>query len=400
VVNTAAGVGGAIAATGIIGGASKLLTAGSQTKTAILDAKTTPSNISYKGATPTSKWGKFLAFLEIKAPKLFAKFGARLAAAGALAAIPVLGWIAAAVQLGFSFWTAYEIYELWTEYSKEESKNSESKSPVSVSNSNDVDYSAAADAMNGSTTASPSMSPSSPSAAPSSSASPTSPSPAGQVGTISSDIGMRNDPTNSGKTQNHQGVDVAAPAGTPVYATMDGTARKFSNNPTAGNYVEVTDAQGNKTRYLHMSGFEGWIQGGAVRPVKKGDKIGYVGSTGKSTGNHLHFEEYKNGKNVTDRSGAMLALNPKNTPGQNGQQPNINGSAVATASAAKESAAANKSAFSSEDMADILSVIGGSKTSGSSGSSSGSGMNQVVSTSKSTPYHSDFYSNLVRTQAL
>ena len=64
VIDTAAGVGGAIAATGIIGGASKLLTAGSQTKTAILDAKTTPSNISYKDKTPTTKWGKFLAFVE------------------------------------------------------------------------------------------------------------------------------------------------------------------------------------------------------------------------------------------------------------------------------------------------------------------------------------------------
>jgi murein DD-endopeptidase MepM/ murein hydrolase activator NlpD len=50
-------------------------------------------------------------------------------------------------------------------------------------------------------------------------------------------MGTRPDPMNSGKTQNHQGVDVAAPGGTPIYATMDGQARKYTNSPTAGNYV-------------------------------------------------------------------------------------------------------------------------------------------------------------------
>jgi murein DD-endopeptidase MepM/ murein hydrolase activator NlpD len=326
-----------------------------------------------------------------------------------LIAAPFSAGISALISLALAAWTTYDIYLLYDlffgngnmekELEDEDAKASGAKSPTIESDTNktSIPTPTATPTEGGAVTGMPNESSSSPSAAPSSSASPTSPSPAGQVGTVSSDIGMRNDPTNSGKTQNHQGVDVAAPAGTPVYATMDGTARKFSNNPTAGNYVEVTDAQGNKTRYLHMSGFEGWIQGGAVRPVKKGEKIGTVGSTGRSTGNHLHFEEYKNGKNVTDRSGAMLALNPKNTPGQNGQQPNINGSVLASASAAKESASMSQSMFSSADMADILSVIGGPKT---SGSSSGSGMNQVVSTSKSTPYHSDFYSNLVRTQSL
>jgi hypothetical protein len=120
VVNTAAGVGGAIAATGIIGGASKLLTAGSQTKTAILDARTTPSNITFQNAKQTTKWGRFLAFVERKAPKLFARIGVKLATAGALAAVPLVGWVGAAIQLGLTLWTAYELYELWKEFTNEE----------------------------------------------------------------------------------------------------------------------------------------------------------------------------------------------------------------------------------------------------------------------------------------
>ena len=72
------------------------------------------------------------------------------------------------------------------------------------------------------------------------------------------------------------------------------------------------------------------------------------------------------------------------------------GSVLASASAARESASMSKSAFSSADMADILAVLNPGKTA----SAGQSQMNQVVSTSKSTPYHSDFYSNLVRTQAL
>jgi murein DD-endopeptidase MepM/ murein hydrolase activator NlpD len=242
-------------------------------------------------------------------------------------------------------------------------------------------------------------------AAAASSASSSSPSPAGQVGTVTSDMGTRPDPMNSGKTQNHQGVDVAAPGGTPIYATMDGQARKYSNSPTAGNYVEVTDAQGNKTRYLHMSKHEGWIQGGVVRPVKKGDIIGYVGTTGRSTGNHLHYEEYRNGKNVTDRSGAMLALNPTNTTTPNVAStpaPKINGSQVASASQAQAGkidkaieAAAEKPLFSSDDLAAFAAALRAPAM-----QNGGGGLTQVASVSKATPYERDFYEGVLRTVAL
>jgi hypothetical protein len=85
-------------------------------------------------ARPNSKWGKFLKFVEKKSPKLWKKIGLKLAQAGALAAIPIGGWIMAAVKLGFAFWTAWELYELWKEFTNQSdgaSDNSPEKSTES-----------------------------------------------------------------------------------------------------------------------------------------------------------------------------------------------------------------------------------------------------------------------------
>jgi hypothetical protein len=132
-VSGAAIAGGAVATYGVAKAAMKAPGLIAKTGEAVLDARTTPSNISFKGAKQTTKWGRFLAFLERKAPKLFAKFGARLATAGALAAIPVVGWIGAAIELGFTLWTAYELYELWKEFTGED-KDEASVAPTQVSN--------------------------------------------------------------------------------------------------------------------------------------------------------------------------------------------------------------------------------------------------------------------------
>ena len=417
VIDTAAGVGGAIAATGIVGGASKLLTAGSQTKTAILDAKTIPSNISYKDKTPTTKWGKFLAMLENKAPKLFAKFGARLAAAGALATIPIVGWIAALIQFGFSIYTAYEIYQLWKEYSNQDA---DSTSPVSVSNSDGVDYGAAADAMSGSTTAAPIMSPSSPSTTPSSStpssSTPSSSTSSSTTPTKSSllDLIASGESGKAGYDAANKGRAGDMPGGYPGLSkmTVNDVMRLQSEGKVfaTGRYQIIP-----KTLAGLMSGAYGntGVKGSDLYDASTQDKLGTAlinkrlqqgggdpiktqlalsqefasiadPSTGKS-----YYEGKGNNKASISTEQIQASLSGTGTK--------INGSVLASASGARETASMSQSAFSSADMADILSVIGGSKT---SGSSSGSGMNQVVSTSKSTPYHSDFYSNLVRTQAL
>ena len=120
IVDTAAGVGGALAGASVIKAGSKMVTLGKQTAGAVSNARMAMNpmvNLAGGVHSPDSKWGKFLKFVEKRAPKLFAKIGTRLAAAGALMAIPVAGWIMAALQLGFSLYFAYEIYVLWREFS-------------------------------------------------------------------------------------------------------------------------------------------------------------------------------------------------------------------------------------------------------------------------------------------
>lgn len=102
---------------------------------------------------------------------------------------------------------------------------------------------------------------------------------------LSSSYGMRVHPV-TGKLARHQGIDIPAPRGTPIYATADGIVGRAQWLGGYGNYVEVEHGNAIQTRYGHMSSR-------AVEPgqqVKKGDILGYVGSTGRSTGNHLHYE--------------------------------------------------------------------------------------------------------------
>jgi len=115
-----------------------------QTGAAISNAKVANNpfvNLSETATKPKDKWGRFLAKLAEKYPKLFAKFGARLAAAGALAAIPIVGWIGALISLGFSLFTAYQIYSLWKEFTNEDTEETPtaSNTPTQLSNlANDI----------------------------------------------------------------------------------------------------------------------------------------------------------------------------------------------------------------------------------------------------------------------
>ncbi|MFV0432109.1 MAG: peptidoglycan DD-metalloendopeptidase family protein [Alphaproteobacteria bacterium] len=103
---------------------------------------------------------------------------------------------------------------------------------------------------------------------------------------ISSKYGYRRHPT-LGYSKLHAGIDFAAPTGTPIYAASDGKITVRSRRGTAGNMVEIVHGK-YKTRYMHMSRFaQGQRVGGYV---KQGQIIGYVGTTGRSTGPHLHYE--------------------------------------------------------------------------------------------------------------
>lgn len=107
-------------------GAELLKKTATTTATAVLDARTQSVGQLAK-STPKTVWGKFLAFVARKSPQLWGKVALKLAQAGTLATIPILGWVGAAIQLGFAFWTAWELYELWKEFSNAEDDTTPSK---------------------------------------------------------------------------------------------------------------------------------------------------------------------------------------------------------------------------------------------------------------------------------
>lgn len=105
-------------------------------------------------------------------------------------------------------------------------------------------------------------------------------------GVISSGFGLRTDPFNSHKIQFHPGIDIAAPTGTPIFAARGGRVIAAERNSIYGNYVLVLHDNGYESLYGHMSK----ILAHYGEIVRTGDILGLVGSTGISTGPHLHFE--------------------------------------------------------------------------------------------------------------
>jgi murein DD-endopeptidase MepM/ murein hydrolase activator NlpD len=110
-------------------------------------------------------------------------------------------------------------------------------------------------------------------------------------GWLSSRVGARQDPI-TGESDYHEGLDISADRGTPVYATADGVVRLAGREGGYGNLVIVEHEYGLETRYGHLSRF--LVREGSS--VKRGDIIGLVGSTGRSTGSHLHYEVRVNGR--------------------------------------------------------------------------------------------------------
>ncbi|MEM6648972.1 MAG: M23 family metallopeptidase, partial [Pseudomonadota bacterium] len=110
---------------------------------------------------------------------------------------------------------------------------------------------------------------------------------------ITSGFGMRIHPI-LGYSKHHKGVDFGASIGTPIMAAGDGTILRIGPAGTYGNFVQIQHAQGYVTSYAHLHGFKKGLKKGSK--VRQGDIIGYVGSTGRSTGPHLHYEVSKNGK--------------------------------------------------------------------------------------------------------
>jgi murein DD-endopeptidase MepM/ murein hydrolase activator NlpD len=108
---------------------------------------------------------------------------------------------------------------------------------------------------------------------------------------MSSGFGMRNDPF-TGTLARHEGLDFTAASGTPILASADGIVTRSGWEDTYGNIIEITHAEGFVTRYAHISKRHA-IEG---QSVKRGAHIADVGSTGRSTGPHLHYEIFRFGR--------------------------------------------------------------------------------------------------------
>ena len=128
---------------------------------------------------------------------------------------------------------------------------------------------------------------------------------------LTSSFGVRSDPF-SGHRRAHKGIDIPGPVGTPIYATADGIVGRSERMNGYGNMIEINHGNGIETRYGHMSK----LIVATNQRVRRGQVIGLMGSTGRSTGSHLHYEVRIDGDAVNplpfiQSSDYLLALNSK-----------------------------------------------------------------------------------------
>ena len=116
------------------------------------------------------------------------------------------------------------------------------------------------------------------------------------VGWVTSEFGRRPDPFGKGQ-EFHKGLDIATKIGRPVQAPADGVVTEVAYHEDVGNMIQIDHGHGVSTFYGHLS--KSLVRMGA--PVKRGDRIGYVGNSGRSTGSHLHYAVLLNGVPVNPR---------------------------------------------------------------------------------------------------
>jgi len=133
---------------------------------------------------------------------------------------------------------------------------------------------------------------------------------------LSSSYGKRRHPI-LGYRKMHTGVDFAARTGTPIMAAGSGTVEVAGRNGGYGNYIRLRHTDGYKTAYAHLSKFANGVRKGKY--VKQDQIIGYVGSTGRSTGPHLHYEVHLHGKKINPRRLSQLSGKPLSK----GEMPNF-----------------------------------------------------------------------------
>lgn len=120
--------------------------------------------------------------------------------------------------------------------------------------------------------------------------------PVSSTAQVTSSFGTRSDPFH-GKNRRHNGIDIARPHGSFVYATGDGVVEFSGWKGTYGILIKIKHPSGHETRFAHLSAVA--VQAG--QRIRKGQIIGKIGSTGRSTGPHLHYEVRYNGKPLDPR---------------------------------------------------------------------------------------------------
>ncbi|MDA0774720.1 MAG: M23 family metallopeptidase [Bacteroidetes bacterium] len=124
---------------------------------------------------------------------------------------------------------------------------------------------------------------------------------------MASGYGYRKDPFTK-KRRMHWGMDFTAPTGTPIYASGDGVVKRVDNRATGyGNHIRIDHGFGYVSLYAHLSKYN--VKRG--QKVKRGDVIGYVGSTGRSVGPHLHYEIFKDGVRINPLNFYYGKLSPE-----------------------------------------------------------------------------------------
>lgn len=118
------------------------------------------------------------------------------------------------------------------------------------------------------------------------------------LGTLSSRFGLRTHPVTGEFGKMHQGIDISTPKWTTIRASANGRVEKVADSETLGRYVSIDHGNGYVTRYGHME--KPFVREGQI--VSRFDVIGYAGNTGRTTGNHLHYEVWINGAAVNPLS--------------------------------------------------------------------------------------------------
>ena len=120
---------------------------------------------------------------------------------------------------------------------------------------------------------------------------------------VSSEFGLRPNPFGARSYEMHEGIDFSGPVGKPILATAEGVVVRADYNGGYGNHVRIDHGYNYETLYAHLSEIEVRIGD----RVQRGDVVGYLGSTGRSSGPHLHYSIYRNGQAVNPRYYLKLA---------------------------------------------------------------------------------------------